>query len=301
MNFKNITSRSSNKIMGAAVAIALTVFASSASAVTVSTVADDIDAAIVMTNALLAANSGINVVAGSATIQGTNALGAEQFGTYANFNLTSTVAANPTLTMADGVVLTTGTAVVPATNTSASYSRTSGSGANAQLGALSGATTADANTLGFNFTVADGVKSISAQFVFGTEEFPDQTVTDIFGFFVDGVNYAKFANGELISNTIGSANFISNLSSNYGIEYDGLTNILTVTGLLDSMLTTHTLMFGVADTSDSIYDSAVYMNHLTAGTGETGGISVVPEPRTTFLFGIALVAARHLRRKNAAR
>jgi hypothetical protein len=301
MNFKNITSRSSNKFMCAAVAVALSVFASGASAVAVSTIVDDSNAANVMTNALLAPTSGISVVAGSATIQGRNTLGAEQFGTYSNFNLTSTDAANPTLTMANGVVLTTGAAVVAATNTSASYSVESGSGANAQLGGLIGSTTSDANTLGFNFTVAEGVKSISAQFVFGTEEFPDQSVTDIFGFFVDGVNYAKFANGELISNTIGSTNFISNLSGNYGIEYDGLTNILTVTGLLDSLLTTHTLMFGVADTSDSIYDSAIYMHSLVAGKGETGGISVVPEPSTTFLFGIALGAAVLLRRKNAAK
>lgn len=300
MNFKMITSRSSNKIMGAAVAVALSLAASGASAVAVSTVVDNANAATVMTNALLASNSGINVVAGSTTIQGTNAPGAEQFGTYSNFNLTSTVGTDPTLTMANGVVLTTGAAVVATTNTSASYSVESGSGANAQLGALSNATTADANMLGFDFTVAEGVKSISAQFVFGTEEFPDQSVTDIFGFFVDGVNYAKFANGALISNVIGSTNFISNLSGNYGIEYDGLTNILTVTGLLDSLRTTHTLTFGVADTSDNIYDSAVYMNSLMAGKSATGGFSVVPEPGTTFLFGIALVAAGILRRKNAS-
>jgi hypothetical protein len=115
------------------------------------------------------------------------------------------------------------------------------------------------------------------------------------------VNYAKFADGKLISNEVGSSNFISNVSGNYGIEYDGLTNVLTVTGLLDSLLTTHTLMFGVADTSDSIYDSAVYMNSLVAGQAVTGGIGDVPEPSTTFLFGIALAAAGVLRRKNAAK
>jgi hypothetical protein len=301
MTKQTMASRTSNKIIGAAIAAALSLSASSAGAVVVTTVANDASTASTMASALLGANSGINIVAGSAAIQGTNTATIKQYGTYSNFNLTSTAAANPTLAMANGVVLTTGKAVVPATNTATNYSTTTSSGSNAQLTTLAGGTTYDANTLGFNFTVAEGVKSVSAKFVFATEEFPDQTVTDIFGFFIDGVNYAKFADGKLISNAVGSSNFISNVSGNYGIEYDGLTNVLTVTGLLDSLLTTHTLMFGVADTSDSTYDSAVYMNSLIAGKAVTGGIGNVPEPSTTLLFGIALAAAGLLRRKHAAK
>jgi len=287
--------------MGAAVALALGLYGSSASAVVVTTVANTSSTASVMANALLGENSGINIVAGSATIEGTNTTSIKQYGTYSDFNLKSSVAANPTLTMANGVVLTSGAAVVPRTNTSTGLTTVTNSGANAQLTKLAGRTTYDANTLGFNFTVAEGVKSVTAKFVFATEEFPDQTVTDIFGFFIDGVNYATFADGKLISNAVGSSNFISNVSGNYGIEYDGLTNVLTMTGLLNSLLSTHTLMFGVADTSDTRYDSAVFMNSLMAGQAVTGGISDVPEPGTTFLFGIALAAAGVLRRKNTGK
>ena len=53
-----------------------------------------------------------------------------------------------------------------------------------------------------------------------------QNVTDVFGFFVDGVNFARFANGQLISNTPGNpTNFIANPVGGglYGIEYNGLT------------------------------------------------------------------------------
>jgi hypothetical protein len=42
----------------------------------------------------------------------------------------------------------------------------------------------NANGLTILFTVAAGITSISAQFMFATEEFPTQIVTDIFGFFL---------------------------------------------------------------------------------------------------------------------
>lgn len=283
-------------------AIALAMFASNANAVVVTTVPATSTGVTAMADAVLASNSGISIVANTVKIQGTNSSAIQQYGTYSNFNLAPKTGTTPTLTMADGVVLTSGKAVVPLTNTSPNFSTTTGSGANAQLSALSGSVTNDANTLGFDFTVESGVSSVSAKFVFGTEEFPDQAVTDIFGFFIDGVNYAKFSNGSLISNAVGSNNFISNVAGAYGIEYDGLTNVLTVTGLLNQALLTHTLMFGVADTSDSVYDSAVYLNSLTAGLSGVGGLSSdVPEPSTVFLLGIALAGGALARRKQSSK
>ncbi|WP_426111713.1 choice-of-anchor L domain-containing protein [Massilia sp. PWRC2] len=283
-------------------AIALAMFASNANAVVVTTVPATSTGVTAMADAVLASNSGISIVANTVKIQGTNSAAIQQYGTYSNFNLAPKTGTTPTLTMADGVVLTSGKAVVPLTNTSPNFSTTTGSGANAQLSALSGSVTNDANTLGFDFTVESGVSSVSAKFVFGTEEFPDQAVTDIFGFFIDGVNYAKFSNGSLISNAVGSNNFISNVAGAYGIEYDGLTNVLTVTGLLNQALLTHTLMFGVADTSDSVYDSAVYLNSLTAGLSGVGGLSSdVPEPSTVFLLGIALAGGALARRKQSSK
>ena len=300
MKMHQLVGQFSKPVMGATIALALC--ASNASAVVVITVPATPATANTMANAVLASNSGISIVAGSATIQGTNSSTVKQFGKYSNFNLAPKTGTTPTLIMANGVVLSTGAAVVPTSNTSTLFSTVTGSGANAQLTALAGGPTFDANTLGFNFTVGQGVKSVSAQFVFGTEEFPDQGVTDIFGFFIDGVNYAKFADGKLISNEIGTSNFISNVAGAYGIEYDGLTNVLNVTGLLDQKLSTHTLMFGVADTVDNIYDSAVYMNSLLAGQSDTGGLSHnVPEPSNVFLFAIALAGGAMLRRKHSGK
>jgi len=113
-------------------------------------------------------------------------------GTYTGFNLAPSSGSTPTLALPDGIVLTSGSANLPLTNTTNQFNPVfPASGSNALLGALSAsaggtAATNDANVISFDFTVAAGMTSVSAQFVFGTDEFPTQSVTDIFGFFVDG-------------------------------------------------------------------------------------------------------------------
>lgn len=262
------------------------------------------DPLTVLPGALLAPSSGITI-SGTPTFQGT--LGAAgsavaQTATYTGFNLAPSSGSTPTLVLSDGIFLTSGSANIPFTNTLNNYSNNlaqPGSGSNALLSALSGTSTNDSNTIGFNFTVGAGITSVSAQFVFGTDEFPTQFVTDIFGFFVDGVNYAHFPGGELISNTPGNpTNFILNSVGGglYPIEYNGLTQAFNVVGLLDPNLTTHSIMIGVADTSDSIYDSGVFIGDLLAGTSTNGGGigpppngTPVPEPGAMMLFGWGLV------------
>lgn len=272
---------------------------------TITAIATTSGIATTLTDAVLAPSSGINVVAGSATYQGTNTTTLQQSGTYTGFNLTS--AGNPTLTLPNGILLTTGSAALPLTNTSHPFSHITDSGSNAALSALSAsqggtAVTKDANVLSFSFTVGAGISSVSAQFLFGTEEFPLESVTDIFGFFVDGENYAKFSNGQLIANTPGNpTNFFNNVSGSYGIEYDGLTQAFSVIGILGAGNDgVHTLTIGIADTADNIYDSGVFFAGLTAGT-ETGGggIPAVPEPETyaLLLTGLGVLGMMARRRR----
>lgn len=273
------------------------------------------------TNTLLSAlgTAGLNNISNATT---TGAAG--QIGTYTGFSTVGTG------NLADGIVLSSGYAdQVPLSNTEASWDHND-IGAVAPEDAAGGSTDdadlvailqADGNLQGvndvaflsFDFEVDSGTTSVSASFVFGTDEYPDQSVTDIFAFIVDGVNYAFFSDGSLINFDVDGPNAAfyqdnaTNTSNVFNIEWDGLTSILNVTGLLDTSKTTHNLKIAIADTSDRIFDSAVYITGLSAGTATGGGINPpdpdayipVPAGLPLLLGGLgALALAR--RRKSAA-
>jgi hypothetical protein len=296
------------RMSSAAVGVVIAIGAGGAQALTVNPISSGALIGTTLQTALLAPGGGISIVPGSTTYQGTNTEAFQQSGTYSGFNLAPSSGSSSTLTLGNGIVLTSGNVNFPFTNTLNQFTGNSGSGENAALTTLAGTTTFDANVLSFNFTVAAGANAIKAQFVFGTDEFPTQSVTDIFGFFVDGVNFAKFSDGQLISNTPGNpTNFISNPvgAGLYGIEYNGLTQAFTVTGLLGAGSGgVHTFSVGIADTSDSIFDSGVFVTSLMTTTADGGGgigVNPIPEPETyaLMLAGLAMVGTVARRRKAA--
>jgi hypothetical protein len=224
--------------------------------------------------------SGITVVPGSVAYSGVSGttLTTTQVGTYSGFNLSGP---QGTRVLNNGIVLASGNLGFSTTdNLSGNYATSlSGQVSSATLSALAGgATTNDASSLSFQFTAQTGVNAVSISFVFATEEYPTQLVTDIFGFFIDGVNYAKFPDGALIQNQSGSSNF----TVGWNIEHNGVTKVLSAVGLLDSTKTIHTFEFGIADTNDTVYDSAVFISNFGAGTtgSTTGGVGTVIVPTT---------------------
>lgn len=206
-----------------------------------------------------------------------------------------------------GIFLSTGTANLPNSNTSSSLGFSTGTGSDADLSALLAAngapstTTNDVNFLEFQFSVAAGFNAISLDFIFGSEEFPDQAVTDVLGIFVDGINYAFFPDSSLVSFVTGvnAGNFNDNSQGDYDLEYDGFSNLLNLVGLLDTSLTTHTIKIAIADTSDSIFDSGVWLSNMRGVVANTGGVNnpsnPVSAPGTLALLGLGLFAA--MRRK----
>lgn len=289
----------------AGLALALTGVGSAASAAPIYTASTDAES---LATATLAPGSGINIVAGSETYQG----GVTQGGTFSDFSYSNS---STSVAIDDGVVLTSGDINDIPDNDSSSISANPGAGSDSDLQSLTSQTvTEDANVLTFDFTVNAGITSVSMDFIFGTDEFPDQTVTDIFGVFVDGVNYAKFDDGSLVSFDLGSpaaGSFIDNDfgssdplldDSGNGLEYDGIINSLTMDGLLNTSLTTHSIKIAIGDTNDTIFDSGVFVSGLTAGTETGGGIdsgdpAAVQVPATAPLILTGLAILGFLRRR----
>lgn len=132
------------------------------------------------------------------------------------------------------------------------------------------------------FDMAPGFDQVSFNVVFGSEEYPEFVESE----FVDG--FGMFLNGVNIANVAGLPVNIRHpaMAAISGTELDGIlapngAPVLTFSGLVQP--SGNTLRFIVADTSDGIYDTTVYLSSLA-------GVPEIPAPPAAWLMGAALAA-----------
>jgi hypothetical protein len=159
-----------------------------------------------------------------------------------------------------------------------------GTAGDADLDALTGATTNDAAVLEFDFVPTEA--NLQFRFVFSSEEYNDfanSSFNDVFGFFVNDANCALVpgTTDPISINTINNGNpggdmtphnanlYRDNVrpSPSINTQMDGLTTVLTCSATVNPGQSNH-LKLAIADTTDFAYDSAVF---LQAGSLTSGG------------------------------
>lgn len=201
--------------------------------------------------------------------------GASTIGTFADAGA---------LGLSSGLILTTGT-MPGATNTMSWFGQDNAMAGDADLNAVVNTVfqtqSFDATTLEFSFTVdaaaATHAKSVAFQIVFGSDEYPEwvNQFVDIAAVIVNGTNYAYFNNNpaaplSVIGSNLNAGYFKDNSTSALPIEYDGVSNVLTIVAPLDlTPGAVNHIKIAIGDTGDHIYDSGLLISniHLTDATG----------------------------------
>lgn len=190
-----------------------------------------------------------------------------------------------------GVVMSSGNvADVTGPNDSDATTTDLGTAGDADLDTFSGFTTYDASVLEFDFT--PDADTVFFRYVFSSEEYQEFVNTefnDTFAFFVNGVNYATVPNPDptgdplpVSVNTVNNGNpggdptstnpalYINNdIASGppLNFEMDGLTVVLTFMAPVNANVP-NSMKLAIADASDSILDSAVFI--------EEGSLTTTP-------------------------
>ncbi|MDA0229708.1 MAG: choice-of-anchor L domain-containing protein [Proteobacteria bacterium] len=234
----------------------------------------------VLATGLIDSLSGLTVTAApgpgpfvsSANFVGNTTAGASSAGFFESLNFGT--ADGVSFSLGKGIVLTSGDGTPNNSNTAIGFSGdASFLGDNDLDTVLSNTghiqTTTDTTSLEFSFTVTGNVNAIIFDFMFGTDEFNEQSVNDIAAVFVDGTNFAFFPDDSILHFDVGfnEFNFFDNTGGALGIEYDGISEPGVIVGLLNTSLSTHTIKIAVSDTSDVSVDTGLFLSAF--GLGET--------------------------------
>ena len=175
-----------------------------------------------------------------------------------------------------GVILSSGAVTnIVGPNTADNITANNGTPGDANLTELAGFPTHDASILEFDFEPAEN--TVFFRFVFASDEyneFVNTSFNDVFAFYINGENCARVEGDPVSINTINYGNpygstpyshpelYINNDLQDGGpfldTEMDGLTHILTCSAAVTAGEPNH-LKLAIADASDSIYDSNVFI------------------------------------------
>lgn len=192
---------------------------------------------------------------------------------------------SPGVTPGDtGVILSTGNAsnftnatsnTNNANQSGGRSTNTSGVNNNADFNALAGASTYDAAILDVDFVPTGD--TLTMQFVFSSDEYPEFTnslFNDVMGVWVNGTSVPiVVGTGQTSVNNINQSSninlFNNNTSSQFNTEMDGFTVTLTLKmAVVPDQV--NSIRIGIADVSDSAYDSSIL---IAGGSVQTGLIA----------------------------
>lgn len=227
--------------------------------------------------------------------------------------------------ISSGIILTSGSADVAALTNTGSGQGAAINGLNdPDLAALTTGLVHDACVLEFDFIAVSDTAIFN--YVFGSDEYSDYantTFNDVFGFFVSGPGFTGNQNIALIPGTgvpvtinnvnnggpvghgtpltgpcMNCAYFLDNSVQpiGYATAYDGLTTVLTATAAGLSPGLTYHLKMGVADVSDQVFDSGVFIeegSYLTPGPPWifAGGLRIMSDTLQICLGGSVQISA----------
>jgi len=162
-------------------------------------------------------------------------------------------------------------------------------GFDADLSPLAGGALFDINS--YTITFVPTSDTLRFRYSFASEEYPEfacSQYNDIFGFFIEGPNYPVPTNIALIPNTslpvsinnihpdnttpnnpcppVNAQYYINNTNSNTQPTFDGLTRVFTAEAIVVPCQT-YTIKLVIADVGDPAYDSGVFLEAKSFGTG----------------------------------
>jgi len=169
---------------------------------------------------------------------------------------------------------------------------------------IPGYTTYDATILSIDFQSAG--ENAYFNYVFASDEYNEyvnSSYNDVFGFFMNDINYALIPGTDTpvsinnVNNFSNSSYYFDNDNNDnpgaFNFEYDGFTSMFTVSinGLTPGE--TYNLKLAIADAGDNILDSGVFIQ----GGSFSNTIDPVPEPSTFILFGLGILGFCSMIRK----